>query len=130
MNRSISSLLRRRSGGSLRAKVLERRMAADRAREPRQGNILGGGNRQAALGTLAQDLFQECRLAAPRAAGDFDDHGDAFRLTAPGRAVWEARPKSRSAAPSVACPARRPVTCTARPLGGRAAEEALATAPA
>ena len=54
--------------------VLERRMAADRARKPRQRDVLGGGNRQATLGTLAQDLFQECRLAAPRAAGDFDDH--------------------------------------------------------
>jgi len=54
--------------------VLERRVAADGARKPRQRDVLGGGNRKAALGTLAQDLFQECRFAAPRAAGDFDDH--------------------------------------------------------
>src|SRR5207244_3159368 len=110
--------------------VLERRVAADRARKPGQRDVLGGGDRQATAGTLAPALLHEARRAAPRAAGDFNDHDDAFRLTAPGRAVWEARPESRSASPSVACPARRPVTCTARPLGGRAAEEALATAPA
>src|SRR5207247_11133192 len=97
--------------------VLERRMAADRAQEPGQRDVLGGGNRQVALGTLAQDLFQECRLAAPRATRDFDDHDDAFRFTAPGRAVWEVRPESRTASPSVAWPARRFVTFIARPLG-------------